>query len=166
MENDYLADSEEEINEDYDVPIPDLERDIDATEWSDDHSKGIHFEGEEELSKASNNIKDLVHEEFFQKGSREKVHSMTVIDDYVKFLVIIHDFLKYIFKTRQNIDTNLFDIGLGRELLEGLRHFFQVAQVQAQNDLTNDQARHRLNMIKLHFIDFPYCHRKECLSMD
>jgi hypothetical protein len=166
MEPDYLENSEEEINENYDVPPPDLERDIDATEWTADHSKGIHFEGEDELTLAINDIKDLVHEEFFQNGSREKVHSMTVIDDYVKFLAIVHDFIKYIFKTRQKIDTNLFNIGLSSELLEGLNHFFNVAHKLAQISLTNDQVRHRLNMIKLHFIDFPYCHRKECLSMD
>ncbi len=166
MEADYLADSEEEINEGYDVPPPDLERHIDATDFASDQSKGIHFEGEEEFTQAINDIKDLVHEEFFQNGSREKVHNMTVIDDYIKFLASIHDFLKYTFNTRQAINTDVFKIGISEALLEGLNHFFQVAMAQANKELTNDQAKHRLNMIKLHFIDFPYCHRKECLSMD
>jgi hypothetical protein len=160
MENDYLSSSEEEINEDYKVPP------IDAEDRKDDNPNGIHFTGEDELVQAINDIKDLAHEEFFQNGDREKVHSMTVIEDYVKLLGIIHDFLKYAFKTKQSINTAIFNIGLSKEMLEGLQHFFAVAHTVAQAELTNEQAKQRLNIIKLHFIDFPYCHRKECLSMD
>ena len=165
-EAEYLHNDEEEINEEFDVPPPDLERDIDAIEWNSEHFNGIHFTGEDELAQAINDIKDLAHEEFFQNGNREKVHSMTVIEDYVKFLGIIHDFLQYTFKTKRPIDTKLFNIGLSDAMMEGLHHFFEVVHKVAKNELTNEQAKHRLNMIKLHFIDFPYCHRKECLSMD
>lgn len=165
-EEDYLSNSEEEINEDFDVPTPDARRNRNTDEWAAEHSKGIHFPGEEEFTQAINDIKDLAHEEFFQNGSREKVHNMSVIEDYINFLGIIHDFLKYTFKTRQPVDTKLFKIGLSEQILEGLRLFFQVAYVQAQNELTAEQAKHRARAIKLHFIDYPYCHRKECLSMD
>ena len=165
-EAEYLHDDEEEINEEFDVPAPDAERDLDAEEWTDEHSKGIRFPDEEAFVQSINDIKDLAHEEFFQNGSREKVHNMSVIEDYVKFLGIIHDFLIYTFKTKQAVNTSIFNIGFTGPMMEGLANFFQVAHAQAQNELTNEQIKHRKHTIDLYFIDFPYCHRKECLSMD
>lgn len=162
-EPDYLSAEDEEINEDYTVPMPDEESEETITDVS---GGDVTFSGEEDLVQAIGDLKDLVHEEFFQNGSREKVHNMSVLSDYVKFLGIIHDFTNYVFATKQPINMSLFQIGLSEKLMEGLRHFFILAKALSEAQLTYAQTKHRLNVIKIHFIDFPYCHRKECLSMD
>ena len=164
-DDDYLSEDYEEVNEDYEIPAPDAERFIDAVDLSAAASKGLTFSGEEAFTEALNNIKELAHENFFQNGDRKKVNDMGILTEYMNFLALINQAINYVFSTKAPIN-NMFVGEVGDKLKEGLTLFFDIALAQSQVPLNGEQTNYRSKLIKAHLIDFPYCHRKECLSMD
>ncbi len=162
---DYLSEDEEEINEEYKIPAQDEERNIDAIDLSEAASKGLTFSGEKGFAEALQNIKELAHEDFFQNGDREKVNDMNILTEYTNFLALINQAVNYVFSTKTPIN-NMFAGEVGDKLKEGLKLFFDIVLAHSQAPLNGEQTNYRNTLIKAHLIDFPYCHRKECLSMD
>jgi hypothetical protein len=163
-DDDYLSGDDEEINE-YEMPEPDAERELDTVYLSAAASKGLTFTGEKEFAEALNNIKDLAHEDFFQNGDREKVNDMGILTEYINFLALINQAIDYVFSTKVPIN-NMFAGEIGDKLKEGLKLFFDIVLTQSHIPLNSEQTNYRNKLIKANLVDFPYCHRKECLSMD